>query len=57
MLAEWERQFPGRTETIFSAIRNVSPSQLADVDLFDFSSLRVDVDTDLHLPAIRVVNL
>ena len=57
MLAEWERQFPGRTETIFSAIRNVSPSQLADVDLFDFSSLRVDVDTELHLPAIRVVNL
>ena len=57
MLAEWERQYPGRTETIFRAIRNVSPSQLADVDLFDFASLRVDVDTDLHLPAIRVVNL
>ncbi|MEP4484651.1 MAG: tRNA 2-thiocytidine(32) synthetase TtcA [Halioglobus sp.] len=57
MLAEWERQYPGRTETIFRAIRNVSPSQLADVDLFDFSNLRVDVDTDLHLPSIRVVNL
>jgi tRNA 2-thiocytidine biosynthesis protein TtcA len=57
MLGEWERQYPGRTETIFKAIRNVSPSQLADVDLFDFASLRVDVDTDLHLPAIRVVNL
>ena len=57
MLAEWERRYPGRTETIFRAIRNVSPSQLADVDLFDFASLRVDVDTDLHLPAIRVVNL
>ena len=57
MLAEWERQYPGRTETIFRAIRNVSPSQLADVDLFDFASLRVEVDTELHLPAIRVVNL
>ncbi|MEP6391213.1 MAG: tRNA 2-thiocytidine(32) synthetase TtcA [Halioglobus sp.] len=57
MLAEWERQYPGRTETIFRAIRNVSPSQLADVDLFDFSNLRVDLDTDLHLPSIRVVNL
>jgi len=57
MLAEWERQFPGRTETIFRAIRNVSPSQLADVDLFDFASLRIEVDTELHLPSIAVVNL
>ncbi|MDQ1243131.1 MAG: tRNA 2-thiocytidine biosynthesis protein TtcA, partial [Pseudomonadota bacterium] len=24
MLAEWEREFPGRTETIFSAMRNVA---------------------------------
>ena len=23
MLAEWERQYPGRTESIFSALRNV----------------------------------
>lgn len=57
MLRDWERQYPGRTETIFRSIRNVSPSQLADVDLFDFTSLRAEVDTDLHLPAINVVNL
>lgn len=39
MLADWEKQFPGRTESIFSAMRNIAPSQLADSNLFDFSSL------------------
>ena len=39
MLADWERQYPGRTETIFRAIGNVAPSQLADRDLFDFIAL------------------
>jgi tRNA 2-thiocytidine biosynthesis protein TtcA len=39
MLAEWERQFPGRTETIFSAMRNVSASHLADPAAFDFAAL------------------
>ncbi|GAB3277299.1 tRNA 2-thiocytidine(32) synthetase TtcA [Parahaliea aestuarii] len=57
MLSDWERQYPGRTETIFGAIRNVAPSQLADRELFDFASLRAEVDSDLHLPGIRVVNL
>ena len=44
MLTDWERQYPGRTETIFSAIRNVAPSQLADTALFDFTGLKVDPD-------------
>jgi len=39
MLAEWEREHPGRTETIFSAMRNVSTSQLADPAAFDFAGL------------------
>jgi len=39
MLADWDRQHPGRTETIFSAIKNVAPSQLADTQLFDFAAL------------------
>jgi tRNA 2-thiocytidine biosynthesis protein TtcA len=37
MLAEWERQYPGRTETIFSALRNVEPETLADPEAFDFN--------------------
>jgi len=42
MLAEWERVHPGRTESIFSALRNVQPAHLADNQLFDFSSLTVE---------------
>ncbi|PLW67370.1 tRNA 2-thiocytidine(32) synthetase TtcA [Pseudohalioglobus lutimaris] len=58
MLTQWEREYPGRTETIFRSICNVSPSQLADGALFDFNSLRADqVDQDLHIPVVNVVNL
>jgi tRNA 2-thiocytidine biosynthesis protein TtcA len=39
MLADWEREYPGRTETIFSAMRNVSASHLADPAAFDFTGL------------------
>jgi len=39
MLADWEREHPGRAETIFRAVRNVAPSQLADPELFDFAGL------------------
>jgi tRNA 2-thiocytidine biosynthesis protein TtcA len=37
MLREWEQRYPGRTESIFSALRNVVPSHLADHDTYDFS--------------------
>lgn len=57
MLAGWEKEYPGRTETIFRSIRNIAPSQLGDSSLFDFSNLRVERDTELHVPAIQVVNL
>ncbi|WP_322527997.1 tRNA 2-thiocytidine(32) synthetase TtcA [Salinicola sp. LHM] len=39
MLAEWEIKHPGRLETMFKAVTNVAPSQLADRDLFDFEGL------------------
>jgi len=42
MLQEWDKKFPGRVESIFTAIKNVKPSQLADRNLFDFESLRAD---------------
>jgi len=41
MLAEWERDFPGRTESIFSALRHVEPEHLADPRRFDFAGLDV----------------
>ncbi len=40
MLLEWEKEHPGRTETIFRAMQHVVPSHLADSELFDFSGLR-----------------
>jgi tRNA 2-thiocytidine biosynthesis protein TtcA len=39
MLQEWERKFPGRIENIFRALTSVTPSQLADPELFDFAAL------------------
>lgn len=42
MLRSWDRQFPGRLETIFSSLQNVAPSQLADTTLFDFKNLKLD---------------
>ncbi|MDA7742111.1 tRNA 2-thiocytidine(32) synthetase TtcA [Francisellaceae bacterium] len=39
MLQEWDEKYPGRKETIFSALGKVSPSQLLDQELFDFKSL------------------
>lgn len=46
MLGDWEARHPGRLETIFSAIGNVAPSQLADRALFDFASLDNEVAQD-----------
>lgn len=39
MLDAWEKTAPGRTAQIFKAMQNVAPSQLADVNLFDFVTL------------------
>lgn len=39
MLQTWDKQFPGRVESIFRSIANVSPSQLADTSLFPFKTL------------------
>ena len=39
MLAEWERAWPGRTESIFSALRHLEPEALADPRHFDFAGL------------------
>jgi len=39
MLTLWKKQHPGRIENIFRAIGHISPSQLADRELFDFINL------------------
>lgn len=49
MCQEWEKNFPGRVDSIFRSMANVSLSQLADREAFDFESLQVS--------GIRTVNL
>jgi tRNA 2-thiocytidine biosynthesis protein TtcA len=39
MLRDWDKRYPGRIETMFSAMQNVVPSHLADVELFDFKGI------------------
>ena len=46
MLQAWEQESPGRIESIFRSIQNVSPSQLADTKLFDFAELDQLADND-----------
>jgi len=41
MMADWDRRYPGRTESVFSALQNAVPSHLADTTLFDFKGLRI----------------
>ncbi len=40
MLAEWNKQHPGRIESIFTAMQNIVPSHLADNALFNFKDLQ-----------------
>jgi tRNA 2-thiocytidine biosynthesis protein TtcA len=47
MLQEWEVKFPGRTESIFSSLRNVALSHLADTKAFDFASLSAQIPVDI----------
>jgi tRNA 2-thiocytidine biosynthesis protein ttcA len=40
MLQKWDRQYPGRIETMFSAIQNITLSHLCDPKLFDFKGIK-----------------
>ncbi len=46
MLTEWDKKTPGRVESVFKSLQNVSPSQLADRELFDFEQLPLDRSGD-----------
>jgi tRNA 2-thiocytidine biosynthesis protein TtcA len=50
MLRDWEKQYPGRTETLFTSLQNVVPSHLMDVNRYDFKNIKItgqaDVDGD-----------
>jgi tRNA 2-thiocytidine biosynthesis protein TtcA len=59
MLEAWGRDYPGRIESIFTAMKNVVPSHLADGGLFSFRSLTRDSvvaegDTVFDLPELPI---
>jgi tRNA 2-thiocytidine biosynthesis protein TtcA len=55
MLRDWERTSPGRSESMFRALQNVIPSQLADRKLFDFTNLYIDENATSRF--VNVMNL
>ena len=71
MLREWEKQYPGRTETMFTALQNVVPSHLMDHKRHNFKDIQVtgvpDADGDkvfdeedfpvASLPGLQVMSL
>jgi tRNA 2-thiocytidine biosynthesis protein TtcA len=66
MLQGWDESYPGRVENIFASLQRVSPSQLADSKLFNFSELELDRSIPEQLDdkydeedsnAIRMVNI
>jgi tRNA 2-thiocytidine biosynthesis protein TtcA len=50
LLREWEKKFPGRVETMLTAMQNIKPSHMLDRQLFDFKAVaatgKADPDGD-----------
>jgi len=42
MLQTWDKNHPGRIESMFTAIQNVVPSHLCDSELFDFKNINAN---------------
>ena len=40
MIHEWEKQYPGRIENMFTAMGNITPSHMMDRNLFPFATLQ-----------------
>jgi tRNA 2-thiocytidine biosynthesis protein TtcA len=71
MLREWEKQYPGRTETMFTALQNVVPSHLMDTTRHNFKDIQTtgvpDADGDkgfdeeafplAALPSLQVLSI
>jgi tRNA 2-thiocytidine biosynthesis protein TtcA len=64
MLTLWDKEHPGRIESIFTAMQNTSPSQGVDREQFDFVSLTRNADAPMRgdvaesdLPAFDFLDL
>jgi len=67
MLREWEKAYPGRTETMFTALHNLVPSHLMDARLHNFKDIKITgvanedgdkvFDAQAPLPSLQVLKL
>jgi tRNA 2-thiocytidine biosynthesis protein TtcA len=55
MLRDWERQHPGRLESIFAALASAAPSHLLDRQLFDFAALPPVAEEQPTTQPIRII--
>jgi len=46
MMQDWDKRYPGRTESVLTAMQNVVPSHLADNKLFDFTGLTLETPVE-----------
>jgi tRNA 2-thiocytidine biosynthesis protein TtcA len=46
MVQDWDAEFPGRSSSIFNALKNIKPSHLLDANIFDFADLQNSVNAD-----------
>lgn len=49
MLSNWDEKYPGRVESIFTALKNVSTTHMLDPKLFNFKELSPLLE-DAHMP-------
>ncbi|MBK6950604.1 MAG: tRNA 2-thiocytidine(32) synthetase TtcA [Crocinitomicaceae bacterium] len=40
MMEKWNETYPGRSEIMFTALKNISPTHMFDTDLYDFQNLQ-----------------
>ncbi|MGM0482065.1 MAG: tRNA 2-thiocytidine(32) synthetase TtcA [Pseudomonadota bacterium] len=48
LLQQWDEQFPGRIESIFTAMQNITPSHLLDSNLFAFDAVKATGQSDAN---------
>lgn len=52
LMQAWQKQFPGRIDSIFGALGRVTPSHLLDKDLFDFAAVQAQAGEE-QMPAFE----
>ena len=69
MIRDWEKQYPGRIENVFTAMANIVPSHMMDRALFPFTTIRAsgqpepdgdiafDEDESCATPAAGVIRI